>query len=96
MIEGPHRREKLMRRLAHFQSIYYFIFAVWPLISMRTFEAVTGNKTDEWLVVSVSLLLLSTAPRWEFHPIKENFMDRLFMSRFLMLSRSRESISTIL
>lgn len=40
--------------------IAYWIFgAVWPLVSMRSFERVTGNKRDEWLVRTVSLLMLS-------------------------------------
>ena len=33
------------------------ITGVWPLISMRTFLAVTGPKTDLWLVKTVGLLL---------------------------------------
>ncbi|HEU5287678.1 MAG TPA: hypothetical protein VFV20_04695 [Candidatus Limnocylindria bacterium] len=42
-------------------QIAYWVFgAVWPLVSMRTFEMVTGNKRDEWLVRTVALLMLST------------------------------------
>lgn len=33
---------------------------LWPLVSMRTFEAVLGPKTDEWLVKAVGGLLIST------------------------------------
>ncbi len=39
------------------QGIYFLVTGIWPLISMRTFLAVTGPKTDLWLVKTVGLLL---------------------------------------
>jgi hypothetical protein len=38
------------------QGGYYFATGIWPLLSMRTFEAVTGPKTDDWLVQTVGTL----------------------------------------
>jgi len=38
------------------QGVYYVLTGVWPLASMPTFEAVTGPKTDDWLVRMVGLL----------------------------------------
>ena len=38
---------------------YWLFGGLWPLVSMRSFERVTGNKHDEWLVRSVALLMLS-------------------------------------
>lgn len=46
-----------MRAVALFQGIYFFITGVWPLISIRTFQWVTGRKTDLWLVKTVGLLV---------------------------------------
>jgi hypothetical protein len=46
-----------MDRLAIVQGLYYFITGVWPLLSIRTFMAVTGPKTDIWLVKTVGLLI---------------------------------------
>ena len=43
-------------RLATLHGVYYLITGIWPLVSMRTFEAVTGRKTDGWLVRMVGLL----------------------------------------
>ena len=43
--------------LALGQGIYYLATGVWPLVSMRTFEAVTGRKTDRWLVKTVGVLV---------------------------------------
>ncbi|MBV8602782.1 MAG: hypothetical protein JO359_14540 [Candidatus Eremiobacteraeota bacterium] len=41
------------------QGSYYAITGLWPLVSMRSFEAVTGPKVDRWLVKMVGLLALS-------------------------------------
>jgi hypothetical protein len=40
------------------QGIYYLITGLWPLLSLDTFERVTGPKTDYWLVKTVGLLVL--------------------------------------
>ena len=45
-----------MRAAALGQGTYYVVTGLAPLISMDAFEAVTGDKTDEWLVVMVALL----------------------------------------
>lgn len=46
-----------MRTLAWFQGIFYGLTGVWPLLSMRTFLAVTGPKVDLWLVRTVGILI---------------------------------------
>lgn len=38
------------------QAVYYIVTGAWPLLSRRTFEGVTGRKTDWWLVQMVGLL----------------------------------------
>ena len=40
------------------QGLYYAFTGVWPLISMSSFLAVTGPKTDLWLVNTVGILVL--------------------------------------
>jgi hypothetical protein len=42
------------------QGGYYLLTGVWPLVSLATFEAVTGPKTDEWLVHTVAVLVIVT------------------------------------
>lgn len=44
-------------RLSLAQGIYYVGTGVWPLVSMRSFERVTGPKRDHWLVKTVGLLV---------------------------------------
>jgi hypothetical protein len=39
------------------QSAFYVGTGVWPLLSYRTFIAVTGPKRDDWLVKSVGLVI---------------------------------------
>jgi hypothetical protein len=43
--------------LALGQGLYYLVTGVWPLVSLRTFEAVTGPKVDRWLVKTVGVLV---------------------------------------
>jgi energy-converting hydrogenase Eha subunit E len=49
-------RDRLRRWLLGFQAGYYVLTGVWPLIHLPSFEAVTGPKTDDWLVHMVGLL----------------------------------------
>jgi hypothetical protein len=46
-----------MMRPPVLQGVYFVLTGVWPLISMRTFEAVTGPKVDRWLVKTVGVLV---------------------------------------
>jgi len=41
------------------QGWYYIATGLWPLVSMRTFETVTGPKVEDWLVRSVGLQAFS-------------------------------------
>lgn len=40
------------------QGAYFAIAGIWPVLHMRSFEAVTGPKTDRWLVRTVGSLLV--------------------------------------
>ncbi len=50
------------------QGVYYFATGVWPLVSIETFQMVTGKKTDHlvsgresdhWLVMTVGVLIVA-------------------------------------
>jgi hypothetical protein len=45
--------------LARAHGLFNAVTGIWPILHMRSFEAVTGPKTDRWLVRSVGALLLS-------------------------------------
>jgi hypothetical protein len=40
-----------------FQGVFYLATGVWPLVSMRSFEQVTGPKTDKWLVKTAGVVI---------------------------------------
>jgi hypothetical protein len=40
-----------------FQGIFYLLTGIWPLVSISTFQMVTGPKTDLWLVKTVGALI---------------------------------------
>jgi hypothetical protein len=46
------------RSAALLQGGYYLLTGIWPILSMATFEAVTGPKTDDWLVHTVGVLVI--------------------------------------
>ena len=45
-----------MQYLLAFQGAYCLTTGIWPLLNIHTFEAVTGEKTDNWLVMTVGVL----------------------------------------
>jgi hypothetical protein len=51
--EAPQR----LRSLAWLQGIFYVVTGVWPLISIGTFQMVTGPKVDLWLVKTAGVLI---------------------------------------
>jgi hypothetical protein len=62
----PVTRDALAIGLLWLQGPYYFLTGVWPLVSIRTFQLVTGPKTDNqptgleadhWLVMTVGVLI---------------------------------------
>lgn len=47
-----------LRSLAWLQGIFYVLTGVWPLVSIGTFQMVTGPKVDLWLVKTVGVLII--------------------------------------
>ncbi len=47
----------LFRYLSLAQGAYYVLTGVWPLVSIGTFQKVTGPKTDLWLVKTVGVVV---------------------------------------
>lgn len=55
-----------MRTAAAVQGAYYVLTGPTPFLSRRRFEAVTGPKTDWWLVNTVAgLITVAGAALWE-------------------------------
>ena len=53
--------EKVFRSLLWVQASYTMITAIWPLVDIDSFMAVTGPKHDVWLVKTVGALLIPVA-----------------------------------
>jgi hypothetical protein len=51
------RRGGVNGSVALMQGIYYFMAGLWPLVSIGTFQRVTGPKADLWLVKTVGVLI---------------------------------------
>jgi hypothetical protein len=43
--------------LAKWHGIYWVLSGIWPILHIRSFEAVTGPKADKWLVKTVAALI---------------------------------------
>jgi len=50
-------KQTLPQALPLGQGLFYLTSGIWPLLDMPSFEAVTGRKTDKWLVKTVGLLV---------------------------------------
>lgn len=66
-------------RLARIQAVYYVATGVWPLVDMRRFEAVTGPKTDRWLVKTVGVLVATTGLSLELAARRRRFPPELVL-----------------
>lgn len=44
-------------RIALVQGLYFLLTGIWPLVSISTFQRVTGPKTDLWLVKTVGVVV---------------------------------------
>ncbi len=52
---------KFLRTILLIQATYILVTAISPLVNIESFMAVTGYKTDVWLVKTVGALLLPIA-----------------------------------
>jgi len=67
---SPTFAERTFTGLCWFQGCYYFATGVWPIVHVRSFKWVTGEKTDNlptgleadhWLLMTVSVLIVAIA-----------------------------------
>jgi hypothetical protein len=54
------RHDHGARGLARLMGWFYLVTGAWPLLHIRSFEWVTGPKTDRWLVKTVGALIAAT------------------------------------
>ena len=51
--------DRLILSLALVQGAFYVATGIWGLVDLESFQAVTGPKTDLWLVRTVAMLVLA-------------------------------------
>lgn len=51
------RTSSRITNLAIIHGLYFILTGLWPIIHMESFVAVTGPKTDYWLVNTVGMLV---------------------------------------
>lgn len=54
---GESTADEQRRLLALGHGIYWVVSGIWPILHLRSFEAVTGPKVDKWLVKAVASLI---------------------------------------
>ena len=42
---------------ARLQGVFYLATGLWPIVHLKSFEAVTGPKVDKWLVKTIGGLI---------------------------------------
>jgi hypothetical protein len=58
--------------IAKIQAVYFALTGIWPIISIKSFEAVTGPKVDKWLVITFSWLVIAVGLQlWFAKDIKD-------------------------
>lgn len=57
MAQQPLPSSPLTNSLARVQGAFYVATGVWPILHLRSFEAVTGPKPEGWLVKTVGALI---------------------------------------
>ena len=55
--KGHDRTRGFVSYLALAQGAFYIVTGVWPLVSIGSFQKVTGPKTDLWLVKTAGVLI---------------------------------------
>ncbi len=56
-MERSNRKQPLSRWLAGLQGLFYVATGAWPSVHLQSFLAMTGPKTDLWLVQAFGLVI---------------------------------------
>jgi hypothetical protein len=71
------------RRVAMANGLYFVLTGAWPLFHLCSFMAVTGYKTDQWLVKMVGLLAVSVGCGILHAVRRDNFDASLLLTLLL-------------
>ncbi len=77
-MENP-RSNRLLTQVATAQGLFYIITGLWSLVSIDTFQAVTGPKTDLWLVKTVGAMLIVSGAVFLTAALRRRFSLEILM-----------------
>ena len=78
-MEQRRHSSTLLRWTSFFQGTYYILTGLWSLVSISTFQMVTGPKTDIWLVKTVGLLLIVSGLVFLFSAVRRRFLGETIL-----------------
>jgi hypothetical protein len=84
-------RRTLARGLAVSQGLFYMGTGIWPIVHMRSFQKVTGPKTDDWLVNTVGAAVTVTGATLVLAGVR----GRVTPEIFLLATGSAAALGTI-
>ena len=73
------------------QGSYYAATGLWPIVSMKSFERVTGPKRDHWLVKTVGLLVTAVG----ITLIRAGFRRKVHPDVALLAGLSAAALATV-
>lgn len=73
------RYSSTLRWTSFSQGAYYILTGLWSLVSISTFQMVTGPKTDIWLVKTVGLLLIVSGLVFLFSAVRRRFLGETIL-----------------
>jgi hypothetical protein len=85
---STNRPSSLGIAICWFQGAYWLITGVWPLVSIGSFQAITGPKTDHlvtgsesdhWLVNTVAVLIIANALVLLFAAIRKSVTPEVIL-----------------
>jgi hypothetical protein len=65
----------MRRRALAAMAAYYLVTGAWPILHMRSFEAITGPKVDRWLVHMVGALAVANGAAIALGARRERISD---------------------
>lgn len=70
---------RLLLILVAAQGVYYVATGLWAILSISTFQMVTGPKIDLWLVKTVGMLLISSGTVFLVAAIRKNVVPEVMI-----------------
>lgn len=75
-----------MGRILTAQGWFYVVTGLWPILHIKSFEAVSGPKTDKWLVRTLGLLIACSGIIFIHYPMNEAALTLAILNAVVLSS----------